>query len=145
MTDPRKHNYYLRAGDGRPARRRQRRQQRGRDGLLVPGDLPQGGGYLPSWDVIDYAHAEQPDAENMPCGSRGSCWPSRRSSAWSTRPRRKRVGRERDFAHIPILDVSELVAAGPCPRAVAKCLGAACRESGFFYVVGHGVDAALQT
>src|SRR5262249_35873308 len=54
------------------------------------------------------------------------------------------MGRERDFAHIPIIDVSELVAAGSCPPAVALRLGAACRESGFFYVVGHGVDAALQ-
>src|SRR5947207_12353501 len=55
------------------------------------------------------------------------------------------MGRESDFSHIPIIDVSELVAGGPRPRAVAERLGAACRESGFFYVVGHGVDAALQS
>ena len=54
------------------------------------------------------------------------------------------MGRAHDFSHIPIIDVSELVAGGPAPRAVAERLGAACRESGFFYVVGHGVDAALQ-
>src|SRR5262245_11028063 len=54
------------------------------------------------------------------------------------------MGRGSDFAHIPILDVSELVAGGPIPRRVAEELGAACRESGFFYVVGHGVDQALQ-
>src|SRR6516165_9397411 len=54
------------------------------------------------------------------------------------------MGRERDFSHIPVIDVSELVAGGPCPRAVADRLGGACRESGFFYVVGHGVDQALQ-
>src|SRR5438105_6949323 len=54
------------------------------------------------------------------------------------------MGRGSDFTHIPIIDVSELIAGGPCPRAVAERLGAACRESGFFYVVGHGVDAALQ-
>jgi isopenicillin N synthase-like dioxygenase len=54
------------------------------------------------------------------------------------------MGRVSDFAHIPIIDVSELVAGGPIPRTVAEELGAACRESGFFYVVGHGVDAALQ-
>src|SRR5438128_6320537 len=55
------------------------------------------------------------------------------------------MGRGSDFSHIPIIDVSELVAGGPCPRAVAERFGAACRESGFFYVVGHGVDAALQS
>src|SRR5215475_11271472 len=54
------------------------------------------------------------------------------------------MGRERDFSHIPIIDVSEIVAGGPSKRAVAERLGAACRESGFFYVVGHGVDPALQ-
>ena len=55
------------------------------------------------------------------------------------------MGRERDFSHIPIIDVSDCGAAGPTPRRVAEELGAACRESGFFYVVGHGVDAALQS
>jgi isopenicillin N synthase-like dioxygenase len=42
------------------------------------------------------------------------------------------MGRERDFSHIPMIDVSELVAGGPSRRAVAERLGAACRESGFF-------------
>ena len=55
------------------------------------------------------------------------------------------MGRESDFSHIPIIDASELVAGGRTSRMVADELGAACRESGFFYVVGHGVDAALQT
>jgi isopenicillin N synthase-like dioxygenase len=55
------------------------------------------------------------------------------------------MGRGSDFAHIPIIDVSELVAGGSCPPTVAEALGAACRESGFFYVLGHGVDAALQS
>ena len=54
------------------------------------------------------------------------------------------MGRASDFAHIPIIDVSELVAGLPSRRAVAERLGEACRESGFFYVVGHGVDEALQ-
>ena len=40
--------------------------------------------------------------------------------------------------------MSDLVAGGPSQRAVAERLGEACRESGFFYVVGHGVDEALQ-
>ncbi|HEX6903869.1 MAG TPA: 2-oxoglutarate and iron-dependent oxygenase domain-containing protein [Thermoanaerobaculia bacterium] len=51
---------------------------------------------------------------------------------------------ERDFSHVPIVDVSELVAGGPGQGEVAARLGQACRESGFFYVVGHGVDAGLQ-
>src|SRR6516164_2052978 len=54
------------------------------------------------------------------------------------------MGRERDFSHIPFIEVSELVAGGPSRRTVAERLGEACRESGFLYVVGHGVDAALQ-
>jgi isopenicillin N synthase-like dioxygenase len=54
------------------------------------------------------------------------------------------MGRECDFSQIPVIDVSELVAGGPSRRAVAERLGEACRESGFFYVVEHGVDVALQ-
>jgi isopenicillin N synthase-like dioxygenase len=49
-----------------------------------------------------------------------------------------------DFAQVPIIDVSDLVAGRPSWFAVAERLGGACRESGFFYVVGHGVDEALQ-
>jgi isopenicillin N synthase-like dioxygenase len=49
-----------------------------------------------------------------------------------------------DFSRIPIIDVSELVAGSPGRRAVAAQLGDACRESGFFYAVGHGVDENLQ-
>jgi len=54
------------------------------------------------------------------------------------------MGRASDFSHIPIIDVSELIAGAPSQRAVAERLGEACRESGFFYVIGHGVDEALQ-
>ncbi len=54
------------------------------------------------------------------------------------------MGRGGDFADIPIVDVSDLVAGRPSQQAVAKQLGEACRESGFFYVVGHGVDESLQ-
>jgi isopenicillin N synthase-like dioxygenase len=54
------------------------------------------------------------------------------------------MARASDFSQIPIIDVSELVEGGPSQRAVAQRLGEACRESGFFYVVGHGVDEALQ-
>ncbi|WP_224243532.1 isopenicillin N synthase family dioxygenase [Hyalangium gracile] len=51
------------------------------------------------------------------------------------------------FDHVPILDVQALVdpsSSLAARREVAAQIGAACRESGFFYVVGHGVDAGLQ-
>ncbi len=49
-----------------------------------------------------------------------------------------------DFSHIPIIDVAPLVAGAAGQQAVAARLGEACRESGFFYAVGHGVDEDLQ-
>ncbi|MDY7227727.1 isopenicillin N synthase family dioxygenase [Hyalangium rubrum] len=52
-----------------------------------------------------------------------------------------------EFDRVPIIDVRALVepsASLASRRAVAEQLGAACRESGFFYVVGHGIDAGLQ-
>jgi isopenicillin N synthase-like dioxygenase len=49
-----------------------------------------------------------------------------------------------DFSHIPTIDVRELIGHGPGRFAVAARIGQACRESGFFYVVGHGVDEGLQ-
>jgi isopenicillin N synthase-like dioxygenase len=51
---------------------------------------------------------------------------------------------QRDFSHIPIINVRDLIAGRAGKQAVASQLGEACRESGFFYVVGHGVDQALQ-
>src|SRR5262245_32279539 len=54
------------------------------------------------------------------------------------------MGPAGDFSHIPLIGVSDLGAGLPSQRAVAERLGAACRESGFFYVVGHGVDEELQ-
>ena len=45
-----------------------------------------------------------------------------------------------EFSHIPLIDVRELVAGTGGRRAVADQIGQACRESGFFYIVGHGVD-----
>ncbi len=44
---------------------------------------------------------------------------------------------------LPIVDVGPLVA-GTDDGAVARALDRACREVGFAYVVGHGVDATLQ-
>jgi isopenicillin N synthase-like dioxygenase len=51
------------------------------------------------------------------------------------------------FTQVPILDVRALVAPSSSAAerlAVATQIGAACRESGFFYIVGHGVSAGLQ-
>jgi isopenicillin N synthase-like dioxygenase len=49
-----------------------------------------------------------------------------------------------DFFHIPVIDISRLLGATAHRRAVALELGQACRESGFFYVVGHGIGEDLQ-
>lgn len=45
---------------------------------------------------------------------------------------------------IPIIDIRALVAGADDGGVVAAQIGEACRSSGFFYVVGHGVDEALQ-
>lgn len=50
-----------------------------------------------------------------------------------------------DFSHIPVIDVSRLAGNAQDRQAVASELGQACRESGFFYAVGHGVREDLQT
>ncbi|MCY1075865.1 isopenicillin N synthase family dioxygenase [Archangium lansingense] len=52
-----------------------------------------------------------------------------------------------EFQQVPVIDVRALVdrtSEDSARQAVAEQLGAACRESGFFYVVGHGVEEALQ-
>jgi isopenicillin N synthase-like dioxygenase len=43
---------------------------------------------------------------------------------------------------IPIIDVSPLIDAAD-PGEVADQIGRACRDSGFFYIIGHGVDVEL--
>jgi isopenicillin N synthase-like dioxygenase len=44
---------------------------------------------------------------------------------------------------IPLIDIAPLIAGAPERERVARELGAACREHGFFYITGHGVDAGL--
>ncbi len=45
---------------------------------------------------------------------------------------------------VPIIDVLPLVSGKGDRKAVARALGEACRDAGFFYVVGHGIDTGLQ-
>ena len=45
---------------------------------------------------------------------------------------------------LPVIDVGPLVTGSGDRAAVARAIDAACRRTGFFYVVGHGVDPALQ-
>jgi isopenicillin N synthase-like dioxygenase len=47
-------------------------------------------------------------------------------------------------ASVPLIDVGPLVHGKGDVRAVADEIGCACRDVGFFYAVGHGVDPALQ-
>jgi len=49
-----------------------------------------------------------------------------------------------DFSSLPIIDVASLATGGVEKQQTAARIDAACRQSGFFYVVGHGVDAGLQ-
>lgn len=48
-----------------------------------------------------------------------------------------------DFSHVPVIDVSALVNHTADRAQAAAEIGEACRECGFFYVVGHGVDEQL--
>src|SRR5262245_3046767 len=50
-----------------------------------------------------------------------------------------------EFSHVPVIDVGALVEGTPGRAETARQLGNACRESGFFYVINHGVDEALCT
>src|SRR5271168_1602211 len=45
---------------------------------------------------------------------------------------------------IPVVDVAPLFSNGACGReAAAREIAVACRRNGFFYAVGHGIDAGL--
>lgn len=46
--------------------------------------------------------------------------------------------------HLPIIDVGPLFAGTDERCTVAAQIGQACREEGFFYIVGHAVDEGLQ-
>jgi isopenicillin N synthase-like dioxygenase len=48
-----------------------------------------------------------------------------------------------DFSSVPVIDVSPLVSGNGDRVGVARSLDRACRECGFFYLVGHGVGLAL--
>jgi len=48
-----------------------------------------------------------------------------------------------EISHVPIVDIGPLVSGSSQKATVADQLGAACRECGFFYIVGHGVDESL--
>lgn len=48
-----------------------------------------------------------------------------------------------EFSHVPVIDVAPLVNRAEHRYQVAEQIGRACRECGFFYVVGHGVDEDL--
>ena len=49
-----------------------------------------------------------------------------------------------DFPPLPIIDIGPLTSAEPGRDQVAEQIGLACRQAGFFYIVGHGVDEQLQ-
>ena len=51
---------------------------------------------------------------------------------------------ERVEYSIPVIDISRLIGGTEGRRAVAAEIGQACRECGFFYITGHGVDEGLQ-
>lgn len=51
---------------------------------------------------------------------------------------------EEGFLQLPVIDISALVCRKGDRLKVASQIGQACRQSGFFYIVGHGVDEGLQ-
>jgi isopenicillin N synthase-like dioxygenase len=49
-----------------------------------------------------------------------------------------------DFSRLPVISVEPLVSGSGNRLDTAAQIARACRESGFFYIVGHGVDEQLQ-
>jgi isopenicillin N synthase-like dioxygenase/predicted N-acetyltransferase YhbS len=63
---------------------------------------------------------------------------------WEVTPGLILLAYELDLApSLPIIDIEPFLR-GEDDRAVASAVDRACRDTGFFYVVGHGVDAGLQ-
>src|SRR5438105_1625376 len=55
-----------------------------------------------------------------------------------------RTGPRVSTTSLPVIDMVPLFGANAAERsAVAAAIGEACRDSGFFYVTGHGIDADL--
>ena len=50
-----------------------------------------------------------------------------------------------EFSQVPVINVGPLVKGVSQRLDVARQIGMACRECGFFYVIGHGVDEQLCT
>lgn len=48
-----------------------------------------------------------------------------------------------EFSQVPVIDVSSLVERSEQRAQIGEEIGKACRECGFFYVVGHGIDEHL--
>lgn len=48
-------------------------------------------------------------------------------------------------SHVPVIDIAPMVAREAGRQQVADAIGAACRDTGFFYVVGHGIGQDLQS
>src|SRR5579862_8502443 len=48
------------------------------------------------------------------------------------------------FSSLPIIDVASLATDGVEKQRTAAKIDAACRQTGFFYVIGHGVDVGLE-
>ncbi len=54
------------------------------------------------------------------------------------------ISREVNNPTIPVIDIHPLICGSENRYAVADEIGRACREWGFFYIVGHGVNEELQ-
>jgi isopenicillin N synthase-like dioxygenase len=52
--------------------------------------------------------------------------------------------KEVENSTIPIIDIGPLIDVREGRHAVATEIGLACRECGFFYIIGHGIDEGLQ-